>query len=207
MAVLAAGWPVEAPGVTLNRFCGSGQQAVTFAAMGIQAGHQQLVVAGGVESMSRWPFDDAPPDFTSGNAALREMHPLVPQGISADLIATIEGLTREDVDRFAVASQDRAARAMAEGRFDRSVVPIVNPDGSVADVPGWILNSDGFWILDPSDEILRQGISLTYEVNPTAGPVLVTYPPESSACANPDGPFPPGTPVVPPGIVILPPTR
>jgi len=132
MAVLAAGWPVEAPGVTLNRFCGSGQQAVTFAAMGIQAGHQQLVVAGGVESMSRWPFDDAPPDFTSGNAALREMHPLVPQGISADLIATIEGLTREDVDRFAVASQDRAARAMAEGRFDRSVVPIVNPDGSVA---------------------------------------------------------------------------
>jgi acetyl-CoA C-acetyltransferase len=67
MAVLAAGWPVEAPGITLNRFCGSGQQAVTFAAMGIQAGHQQLVVGGGVESMSRWPVDNAPPDFTSGN--------------------------------------------------------------------------------------------------------------------------------------------
>jgi len=132
MAVLAAGWPVEAPGVTLNRFCGSGQQAVTFAAMGIQAGHQQLVVGGGIESMSRWPVDNAPPDFTSGNAALREMFPLVPQGISADLIATIEGFSREDVDAFGVESQNRAAAAMAEGRFDRSVVPIHNPDGSVA---------------------------------------------------------------------------
>ena len=85
----------------------------------------------------------------------------------------------------------------------------VNPDGSVADVPGWILNSDGFWVLDPSDAILREGIFLTYEVNPTAGPVLVTYPPESSECANPPGPFPPGTPVIPPtpGPVLLPPTR
>lgn len=132
MAVLAAGWPVEAPGVTLNRFCGSGQQAITFAAMGIQAGHQQLVVGGGIESMSRWPVDGAPPDFTSGNDALREMFPLVPQGISADLIATIEGFTRAEVDAFAVESQNRAAAAMAEGRFDRSVVPIHNPDGSVA---------------------------------------------------------------------------
>jgi acetyl-CoA C-acetyltransferase len=132
MAVLAAGWPVEAPGITLNRFCGSGQQAVTYAAMGVQAGHQRLVVAGGVESMSRWPVDDAPPDFTSGNAALREAFPLVPQGISADLIATIEGFDRAAVDAFALKSQQRAAVAMAEGRFDRSVVPIHNPDGTVA---------------------------------------------------------------------------
>jgi acetyl-CoA C-acetyltransferase len=132
MSVLAAGWPVEAPGVTLNRFCGSGQQAITYAAMGIQAGHQQMVVGGGIESMSRWTGDDAPPDFTSGNAALREMFPLVPQGISADLIATIEGFSREDVDAFGVESQNRAAKAMAEGAFDRSVVPIHNPDGSVA---------------------------------------------------------------------------
>ena len=132
MAVLAAGWPVEAPGITLNRFCGSGQQAVTYAAMGIQAGHQDLVVGAGVESMSRWPVDNAPPDFTSGNAALREKFPLVPQGISADLIATIEGFDREAVDAFALTSQQRAATAMAEGRFDRSVVAIHNPDGSVA---------------------------------------------------------------------------
>jgi acetyl-CoA C-acetyltransferase len=132
MAVLAAGWPVEVAGVTLNRFCGSGQQAVTFAAMGIQAGHQQLVVGGGIESMSRWPVPDGPPDFTSGNAKLREQFPLVPQGISADLIATLEGFSREDVDAFAVESQNRAAKAMAEGAFNRSVVPIHNPDGSVA---------------------------------------------------------------------------
>jgi acetyl-CoA C-acetyltransferase len=132
MAVLAAGWPVEVAGVTLNRFCGSGQQAVTFAAMGIQAGHQQMVVGGGIESMSRWPVPDGPPDFTSGNAKLREQFPLVPQGISADLIATLEGFTREQVDAFAVESQNRAAKAMAEGAFDRSVVPILNPDGSVA---------------------------------------------------------------------------
>ncbi len=132
MAVLAAGWPVEVAGVTLNRFCGSGQQAVTFAAMGIQAGHQQMVVGGGIESMSRWPVPEGPPDFTSGNAKLREQFPLVPQGISADLIATLEGFTREDVDAFAVESQDRAAKAMGEGAFDRSVVPIKNPDGSIA---------------------------------------------------------------------------
>ncbi len=132
MAVLAAGWPVEAPGLTLNRFCGSGQQAVTFAAMGIQAGHQDLVVGGGVESMSRWPVDNAPPDFTVGNDALRALFPLVPQGISADLIATVEGFTRDDVDAFAMQSQMRAGVAMSEGRFDRSVVPIHNPDGSVA---------------------------------------------------------------------------
>jgi acetyl-CoA C-acetyltransferase len=132
MAVLAAGWPVEAPGLTLNRFCGSGQQAVTFAAMGIQAGHQDLVVGGGIESMSRWPIDNSPPDFTVGNTALREKFPLVPQGISADLIATIEGFSRDDVDAFGVESQNRAAKALAEGAFDRSVVPIHNPDGSVA---------------------------------------------------------------------------
>ena len=88
----------------------------------------------------------------------------------------------------------------------------VNADGSIADVPGWNLNSDGFWVVDPSDAILREGIFLTYELNPTAGPVLVTYPPESSECANPPGPFPPGTPVIPPPPpgappVVLPPTR
>jgi len=132
MAVLAAGWPVEAPGVTINRFCGSGQQAVSWAAMAVQAGHQDVVVAGGVESMSRWPAPSGPPDFTVGNAALREVYPLVPQGVSADLIATVEGFTRQDVDALAFESQKRAARAQEEGRFDRSIVPILNPDGSVA---------------------------------------------------------------------------
>jgi acetyl-CoA C-acetyltransferase len=132
LAGLAAGWPVEAPGLTLNRFCGSGQQAVAFGAMGIRAGFQNLVVAGGVESMSRWVPIHGAPDFTAGNEALRERYPLVPQGVSADLIATVEGFTRDDVDEFAVLSQQRAALAQAEGRFDRSVVPIDRADGTVA---------------------------------------------------------------------------
>jgi hypothetical protein len=73
----------------------------------------------------------------------------------------------------------------------------VNPDGSIADVPGWTLQSNGLWVQDPSDEFLREGIFLTYEVNPTAGPVLVTYPPESSECADPENPDgPPSTPGV-----------
>ena len=115
MAVLAAGWPVEAPGITLNRFCGSGQQAVTFAAMGIQAGHQDLVVGAGVEMMSRWPAEEGAVDFTAGNPALRERFPLVPQGVSADLIATIEGFDRDAVDAFAL-DQPAAGRLRHGGR-------------------------------------------------------------------------------------------
>ncbi len=167
MAVLAAGWPVEAPGVTLNRFCGSGQQAVTFAAMGVQAGHQDLVVGGGVESMSRWPVDDAPPDFTSGNAALRESFPLVPQGISADLIATIEGFTRDEVDAFALGSQQKAAAAIDEGRFDRSIVPILHADGTVALVhdehPRPSTTPEGLAKLAPSFEVLGQRVFDGYD--------------------------------------------
>jgi acetyl-CoA C-acetyltransferase len=103
MAVLAAGWPIEAPGVTLNRFCGSGQQAVMYAAMGSPAGWQQLVVAGGVESMSRYTAGLGAP-LDGGNQRPREQYPLVPQGISADLIATLEGFGRDDVDAYAARS-------------------------------------------------------------------------------------------------------
>jgi acetyl-CoA C-acetyltransferase len=162
MGVLAAGWPVEAPGITLNRFCGSGQQAVTFAAMGVQAGHQDLVVAGGVESMSRWPAEDGALDFTAGNPALRERFPLVPQGISADLIATIEGFDREAVDAFALTSQQRAAVAIAEGRFEHSVVPIHNRDGSVAldrdEHPRPTTTMEGLTNLTPSFEALGRAV-------------------------------------------------
>src|SRR5436305_7155634 len=134
LAGLAAGGPYTTPGFTLNRFCGSGQQAVTLAAMGILAGMQDLVVGGGVESMSRWPVDEtgAPPTLDGDNPSLRAKYPTVPQGISADLIATVEGFSREDCDELAVLSQERAAKAMAEGRFDRSVIPVRNPDGSIA---------------------------------------------------------------------------
>ena len=131
MAVLDAGWPVSVPGVTLNRFCGSGQQAVTFAAMGILAGHQDLVIGAGVESMSHFTANGTD-GFHANNAHLLDLHPQIPQGISADLIATIDGSSREDCDRLALESQRRAAQAIKEGRFDRSVVPILNEDGSVA---------------------------------------------------------------------------
>ncbi|MCZ6463810.1 MAG: acetyl-CoA C-acetyltransferase [Proteobacteria bacterium] len=131
MAALDAGWALDAPGVTLNRFCGSGQQAVNFAAMGIRAGFQDLVVAGGVESMSR-PAPAHVDGFTANNPHLREQYAMVPQGISADLIATIEGFTREECDRLGVDSQNRADAAIRKGRFDRALVPIYHDDGRPA---------------------------------------------------------------------------
>jgi len=132
MAVLAAGWPHEATGVVLNRFCGSGQQAVNFAALGVMGGQQELVIGGGVESMSRQPMGSDGAGLDGHNRHLRELHPLVPQGISADLIATLEGFSREDVDRFAARSQERAALAQKEGRFDKSLIPVRDLDGTVA---------------------------------------------------------------------------
>ncbi len=131
MAALDAGWSLDAPGVTLNRFCGSGQQAVNFAAMGVRAGFQQLVVAGGVESMSR-PAPMHVDGFSANNNHLRDQYDMVPQGISADLIATTEGFTRKDCDELGVESQTRAALAIKEGRFDRALIPIHHDDGSLA---------------------------------------------------------------------------
>jgi acetyl-CoA C-acetyltransferase len=131
MAVLDAGWPITVPGVTLNRFCGSGQQAVTFAAMGIAAGHQDLVIGCGVESMSR-PARNGTDGFHANNKHLLERHPQVPQGLSADLIASVDGWTREQCDAVGLESQKRAAAALAAKRFDKSLVPIQNEDGSVA---------------------------------------------------------------------------
>ena len=131
MAALDAGWSLDAPGVTLNRFCGSGQQAVNFAAMGVRAGFQDLVVAGGVESMSR-PAPMHVDGFTANNDHLRKRFEMVPQGISADLIATVEGFSREDCDKLGIDSQNRAEAAIKDGRFDDALVPIYHDDGSVA---------------------------------------------------------------------------
>ena len=132
-AVLAAGWdPKSASGVTLNRFCGSGQQAVNFAAMGVMAGMQELVIGGGVESMSRVPMGSTGGGLDGNNPELIAMHPLVPQGISADLIATLEGFSREDLDRFAAQSQERCAIAQKEGRFDKSLIPVRDAAGQIA---------------------------------------------------------------------------
>ena len=131
MSALDAGWALEAPGVTLNRFCGSGQQAVNFAAMGVLSGMQEIVVAGGVESMSR-PSPMHVDGFTANNTHLRDQYNMVPQGISADLIATVEGFTREQCHALAVESQRRAAIAISEGRFERSLIPIYHNDGTLA---------------------------------------------------------------------------
>ena len=131
MSVLEAGWPISVPGVTLNRFCGSGQQAVTFGAMGVAAGHQDLVIGCGVESMSR-PARNGTDGFHANNEHLLATHPQVPQGLSADLIATLDGSTREACDALGLESQRRAQEAISEGRFERSLVPILNDDGTVA---------------------------------------------------------------------------
>jgi acetyl-CoA C-acetyltransferase len=125
-AVLAAGWPIEVTGTTLNRFCGSGLQAVNFGAMGVGSGAMDLVVAGGVESMSRVPMGSDGGAQDGGNAHLRELFFQVPQGISADLIATLEGFSRAEVDEVALRSQQRAARAVEEGHFAKSLVAVTD---------------------------------------------------------------------------------
>jgi acetyl-CoA C-acetyltransferase len=131
LSALLIGWPDVVPGMTLNRFCGSGQQAVTVAAMGVGSGAQDLVVAGGVESMSRWDVGVGASTIDGSNPALRAVAPTVPQGISADLIATVEGFSRADVDAFAVESQRRTSVAMQEGRFERSLIPVRDDTGEV----------------------------------------------------------------------------
>jgi acetyl-CoA C-acetyltransferase len=131
-AVIAADWPEDVTGTTVNRFCGSGLQAVNFAAMGVGSGFQDCVIGGGVESMSRVPMGSDGAMIDGLNMKLRKRVAMVPQGISADLIATLEGITREDVDRFALESQTKAARAIEEGRFDRALFPVRDDDGNVA---------------------------------------------------------------------------
>lgn len=127
-AAIAAGWDNDVAGVQINRFCASGLEAVNLAAQKVRSGWEDLVVAGGVESMSRvamgsdggpWALDPET-NLNSG---------FVPQGIGADLIATLAGFSRQDVDRFAVSSQHKAAAAQAKGYFDRSIVPVKDHAG------------------------------------------------------------------------------
>ena len=130
MAALDAGYDVTASGVTLDRFCGSGITAVNIAANAVMAGMEDLVVGGGTEMMSL-PKKGLLP-MGALNPHLQELHPQSHQGVCADAIATLEGIAREDLDALAAESQARAARAIAEGRFDRSLVPVLNLDGTVA---------------------------------------------------------------------------
>ena len=136
-AALAAGWDYRASGVQLNRFCASGLEAVNMAAQKVRSGWEDLVVAGGVESMSRVPLGTdrgawaCDPETAFDTA-------FIPQGISADLIATLEDFSREDVDSYALRSQKRAAAAREDGRFKKSVVPVQDSIGDV------ILDHDEF---------------------------------------------------------------
>ncbi|HAN34584.1 MAG: acetyl-CoA C-acyltransferase [Ilumatobacteraceae bacterium] len=137
-AVLAAGWPEHVPGTTIDRQCGSSQQAAHFAAQGVIAGAYDIVVAAGVEVMTRVPMGSSMADGKFGfpfgpavGARYAGEGGLVPQGISAEMIADKWGLTRDDLDAFGVRSQEFARRATDEGRFQREILPLLGSDGAL----------------------------------------------------------------------------
>src|SRR5207302_1103278 len=130
-AVLAAGLPVDVPGTTVNRFCGSGLQAVNFGAQAVVSGFSQLVIAGGIEHMTRVPMgSDAIGGEGPASPGLVHHWPnLVPQGLSAEMIAARWGYSRQKLDEFAVQSQRKAATAIEKGFFTKEIVPVKLPDG------------------------------------------------------------------------------
>lgn len=130
MAALDAGYDVRASGVTLDRFCGSGITSANIAAASVMAGMEDLVISGGTEMMSL-PKKGLMA-MGAGNAHLQEIHPQSHQGVCADAIATLEGIPRIALDALAAESQARAEVAVKEGRFDKSLVPVLNMDGSIA---------------------------------------------------------------------------
>ena len=158
-AAMVADWDVSVAGVQLNRFCASGLEAVNLGAMKVRSGFEDLVVVGGVESMSRVPMG------SDGGAWVMDpetnMHSnFVPQGIGADLIATLEGFTRADVDAFALRSQQKAARASADGSFARSLIPVADQNGIVLLDHDEFIRGDstleGLGKLKPSFEMMGQ---------------------------------------------------
>jgi len=137
-AVLAAGFPETVPGTTVDRQCGSSQQAAHFAAQGVIAGAYDIVIAAGVEVMSRVPMGSSMADGKYGfpfgpaiAARYESVGGLVPQGISAELIADKWGISREDMDRFGLRSQEYAARATREGRFQAEILPVIDTEGQL----------------------------------------------------------------------------
>ncbi|MEZ5987463.1 MAG: acetyl-CoA C-acetyltransferase [Hyphomonas sp.] len=135
MAALDAGYDVKASGMTLDRFCGSGITSVALGTAQIMSGMEDCIVAGGCEMMSYTASTADPKSpmmMDAGNLHLRDLHPQSQQGCCADAIATLEGIDREAVDRLAMVSQERADIAIKEGRFNKSVVPVYNRDGTLA---------------------------------------------------------------------------
>jgi acetyl-CoA acetyltransferase family protein len=154
-AALIAGFPLDVCGTTLDRMCGSGQQAANFAAMGVMAGQYDCVVAGGVEHMTRVPMGSNAMGPGEGplSPKLQERFNIVPQGISAEMIAEKWGLKRGELDELAAQSHEKAGRAIAEGRFKREIVPVMLPDGAVFDTDEGVrvpVNRDKMASLVPS---------------------------------------------------------
>ncbi|HLF50518.1 MAG TPA: thiolase family protein [Methylomirabilota bacterium] len=135
-AALIAGFPLDVCGTTLDRMCGSGQQAANFAAMGVMAGQYECVIGAGVENMTRVPMgsNGAGPGEGPLSPKLQALYNIIPQGLSAEMIAEQWGIKREELDEFSAQSHEKAGRAIAEGRFKREIVPVTLPDGSVFDV-------------------------------------------------------------------------
>jgi len=134
MAALEAGYDIRSSGMTLDRFCGSGITSVNLAAMSIMSGSEDVVVGGGAEMMSVYGEEGTAmnPFMDNGNLVLRDLHPQPHQGVCADAIATLEGIEREALDALAFTSQQRAANAINNGHFDKSLVPVHSTDGTLA---------------------------------------------------------------------------
>ncbi len=178
MAALDAGYDIRASGVTLDRFCGSGITSVNLAAGMIMSRLENLVIAGGTEMMSLTAtlaakdaaHGEPPTMMDAGNLRLRARHPQSHQGVCADAIATLEGISRVDVDALALESQKRTAVAIAEGRFDRSLVPVYRHDGTIAldreEFPRPQTTGEGLAALKPSFAALANadldGTGLTF---------------------------------------------
>ncbi len=164
MSALEAGYDIRSSGMTLDRFCGSGITSVSLAAMNIMSGSEDLMIGGGSEMMSIYGEEGAAmsPFLDNGNLLLREMHPQPHQGVCADAIATMEGIQREALDALAYVSQQRAANAIANGHFDKSLIPVYSTDGTLA------LDKEEF----PRPQTTLEGLA---ELQPAFAP-LADYP-------------------------------
>jgi acetyl-CoA C-acetyltransferase len=158
-AAMVADWDVSVSGVQLNRFCASGLEAVNLGAMKVRSGFEDLVVVGGVESMSRIPMGSDGGAWVMDPETNLHTH-FTPQGIGADLIATLEGFSRADVDAFALGSQHKAARASADGSFSKSLIPVTDQNGIVLLDHDEFIRGDstleGLGKLKPSFEMMGQ---------------------------------------------------
>src|SRR5262249_25839808 len=186
-AALIAGFPVDVCGTTLDRMCGSGQQAANFAAMGVMAGQYECVVAGGVENMTCVPMgsNGSGPGEGPLSPRLQARYDLVPQGVSAEIIAEQWGLKREELDAFSARSHEKAGRAIAEGRFRREIVPVSSPGGGVFATDEGVrvpVNREKMAALTPSfkpDGVVTAGNSS--QISDGAAALLITSPERARA--------------------------